>query len=98
MRLRKFLTPLSLAVAAAALIALPTHDANARSLALSGTSSPQTGDFTPSGGSDTTQAEFPGQLDEEDGGPGPYPGTITNRSLSKGTGNGVSVNSGKKAK
>jgi hypothetical protein len=62
-----------------------------------GTSSPQTGVYTPSGDSDVTQAEFPGQIDEADG-PGPYPGTIVNRSLSSGTGNGVSVHSGKKAK
>src|SRR5258706_687424 len=62
-----------------------------------GTTSLQTGDFTPSGSSDLTQAEFPGQEDEADG-PGPYPGTIVDRSLSHGTGNGVSVNSGKKAK
>ena len=36
-------------------------------------------------------------MDEADG-PGPYPGIIVNRSLSQGTGNGVSVNSGQKAK
>src|SRR5205823_11021650 len=69
-----------------------------RSISLGGTSSPQTGDFTPSGDGDLTQAEFPGQEDEADGSPGPYPGTIVDRSLSKGSGNGVSVNSGKKAK
>ncbi len=62
-----------------------------------GTTSMQTGDFTPSGSGDVTQAEFPGQMDEANG-PGPYPGTIVNRSLSQGTGNGVSVNSGQKAK
>jgi len=62
-----------------------------------GTTSPQTGSFTPSSGSDLTQAEFPGQIDEATG-PGPYTGMIVNRSLSKGSGNGVSVNSGKKAK
>lgn len=60
--------------------------------------SPQTGDFTPSGTHDVTQAEFAGQEDEADGSPGPYPGVIVNRSLSNGTGNGASVNSGKKAK
>jgi hypothetical protein len=64
---------------------------------LAGTSSPTTGDSPPSGDGDVTQAEFPGQVDTEDG-PGPYPGTIVNRSLSKGIGKGVSVNSGKKAK
>ena len=40
---------------------------------------------------------FRARLEGEDG-PDPYPGTIVNRSLSTGTGNGVSVNSGKKAK
>ncbi len=62
-----------------------------------GTGLPQTGDFTPSGGLDATQVEFPGELDEADG-PGPFTGTIVDRSLSTGAGNGVSVNSGKKAK
>src|SRR4051812_10029796 len=64
---------------------------------LAGVGSPQTGDSTPSGESDVTQAEFPGQEDEADG-PGPYPGTIVNRSLSQGVGSGASVKSGKKAK
>ena len=63
-----------------------------------GTTSPETGAYTPSGEGDVTQAEFPGQEDEADGSPGPYPGIIWNRSLSDGAGNGVSVNSGKKAK
>jgi hypothetical protein len=62
-----------------------------------GTTSLTTGDFTPSGDSDLTKAEFPGQEDEANG-PGPYPGSIVNRSLSQGSGNGASVNSGKKAK
>jgi hypothetical protein len=68
-----------------------------RQIPSAGTTSLQTGDFVPSGSGDVTQAEFPGQLDEADG-PGPYPGVIVNRSLSQGTGSGVSVNSGKKAK
>jgi hypothetical protein len=68
-----------------------------RQIPVAGTSSPQTGDYIPSGTNDVTQAEFPGQLDEADG-PGAYPGTIVDRSLSNGSGNGVSVNSGKKAK
>lgn len=68
-----------------------------RLIPLGGTSSPQTGSYTPSGPKDVTQAEFPGQIDEPSG-PGPYPGTIVDRSLSNGTGKGVSVNSGKKAK
>jgi len=44
-----------------------------------------------------TKAELPGQLDSENG-PGQYPGLVVNRSLSNGTGNGVSIHSGKKAK
>jgi hypothetical protein len=82
-----------LSVSAAPLSAAGTT----RQISSAGTTSLQTGDFTPSGSGDVTQAEFPGQEDEANG-PGPYPGTIVNRSLSKGTGNGVSVNSGKKAK
>jgi len=69
-----------------------------RQIPSGGTSAAQTGAYTPSGESDATYAEFPGQLDEPDGSPGPYPGSIVNRSLSTSTGNGVSVNSGKKAK
>src|SRR5437868_5747131 len=69
----------------------------AQQIPIAGTTAPQTGAFTPSGTNDLTQAEFPGQADDESG-PGPYPGSIVNRSLSTGTGNGVSVNSGQKAK
>jgi hypothetical protein len=68
-----------------------------RQIPSSGTTSPQTGEFAPSGPSDLTQAEFAGQMDEESG-PGAYSGSIVNRSLSKGSGNGASVTSGKKAK
>ena len=68
-----------------------------RQIPISGTSSPQTGSFTPSGSTDVTQAEFPGQVDTE-AGPAPYTGTIVNRSLSNGTANGVSIHSGQKAK
>jgi hypothetical protein len=67
-------------------------------IALAGTSSPRTGDYTPSGDTDVTHAEYAGQTDNEDGSPGPVPPFIVNRSLSKGVGKGVSVNSGKKAK
>ncbi len=63
-----------------------------------GTITPVTGDYVPSGAHDVTQVEFPGQEDDANGEPGPYPGTIVDRSLSKHGGNGVSVNSGKKAK
>ena len=94
--------PLSVAVLSAALGILaiavaPVAQGVTRTVALSGTSSPETGAAPPSGDGDVTFAEFPGQIDEADG-PGPYPGVITNRSLSKGSGHGVSVNSGKKAK
>src|SRR5258706_4406260 len=62
-----------------------------------GTTSLPTGGFTPSGDTDVTQAEFPAQEDEA-AGPGPYPGTIVNRSLSQSTWPLVSVNRRKKAK
>ncbi|MEO8566917.1 MAG: hypothetical protein ABI541_11090 [Betaproteobacteria bacterium] len=99
MKFKVWIAALPLALLAGALATLPAHAASgvARSVALGGTTSPQTGVYTPSGGGDVTDAEFPGQLDEADG-PGPYPGTIVNRSLSRGSGNGVSVNSGAKAK
>jgi hypothetical protein len=62
-----------------------------------GSTSPVTGDFTPSGSGDVTQAEFPGQEDEAS--PDAYSGSIVDRSLSgNGSANGVSVNSGRKAK
>src|SRR5439155_20573170 len=50
---------------------------------------------------DVTQAEFPGQVDDESGavGPVPFNGNIpVGISLSKGHGNGVSVSSSQKAK
>ena len=97
-------TGVALAFVASSAITTPVSAVSAQpagfyvgQIALSGTSSPQTGYFTPSGATDVTKAEFPGQVDEPDGSPGPYPGTIVNRSLSKGVGKGVSVNSGKKA-
>jgi hypothetical protein len=53
-----------------------------RQIPSGGTTSLQTGDFTPSDSStDLTQAEFPGQMDAA-AGPGPYQGTIVNRSFS----------------
>lgn len=88
---------LTLVLAGAIVLWLPASSALAQQIPIAGTAAPQTGDFTPSGDGDVTQAEFPGQLDT-DSGPGPYPGTIVNISLSTGTGRGVSVNSGKKAK
>src|SRR5438132_11776478 len=71
--------------------------ASAQQIPLAGTTTPATGDFTSSGDSDVTQAEYPGQVDTDQG-PGPFPGSIVNRSLSVGNGKGASVNSGKKAK
>ena len=88
------------ALAAPALVlaafALPTVTAEAasQSLALAGTSSPVVGDHP-----DGTQGdEFPAQEDEN--APDAFTGIITDRTLSTGhsAGNGVSVNSGKKAK
>lgn len=69
-----------------------------RTITLGGSGLPQSGDFTPSGTGDVTQAEFSGEQDSDEAGPASYPGTIVDRSNSHGTGNGVSVNSGKKAK
>jgi len=88
---------LTLGLAGTLVLWLAASSALAQQIPIAGTAAPQTGDFTPSGDSDVTQAEFPGQVDT-DAGPGPYPGTIVNLSLSTGTGRGVSVNSGKKAK
>jgi hypothetical protein len=88
---------LALGLAGAIVLWLPASSALAQQIPIAGTAAPQTGDYTPSGASDVTQAEFPGQVDT-DSGPGPYPGIIVNRSLSSGTGNGASVHSGKKAK
>ena len=61
---------------------------------ISGTGSPVTGDFAPSGG-DGTQLEFPAS--EEEDAPEAYNG-IVDRSFSSHTSHGVSANSGKKAK
>jgi hypothetical protein len=102
-RIRKSLAAIaSLALLASLAIVVPAGTALAasqgatRSVAAAGTTSPRTGGFTPSGSGDVTQVEFPGQADEA--GTPTYSGTIVDRSLSAGTGNGVSVNSGQKAK
>ncbi len=68
-----------------------------RQIPSGGTTSPQTGEYTPSGDSDVTQAEFPGEQDGAEG-PDAFNGYIFNRSLSHGNGHGASVNSGKRAK
>ena len=95
---------LALVVASSAVVAIWIAAASAgastaggRQIPIAGTGSPQTGAFTPSGSTDATSVEFPGQLDEGEGSDG-YPGTIVNRSFSRGASNGVSANSGKKAK
>jgi hypothetical protein len=103
MRSRRFIAALPLVLAAGALafmtVTTTAQGAVTRSISLSGTSSPTTGDFAASGESDVTFAEFPGQVDADDGGPGPYPGTIVNRSLSRGVGNvPVWITSGLRAK
>jgi len=88
------------AIAVIGLVGLgsPNH-ALAQQIALAGTTSPQTGDFVPSDpSSDITFAEFPGQLDNSDDTPGPYPGSIVDLSFAGPPGNGASANSGKKAK
>jgi hypothetical protein len=84
-------------ILAAFLLPVSPASADSQAVRLAGTSSPQTGSYVPSGDGDVTQAEFPGQLDTAQG-PGPYPGSIVDRSNSQGTGHGVSVNSGHKAK
>jgi hypothetical protein len=88
---------LTIGLTGATVLWVSASSALAQQIPIAGTTAPQTGDFTPSGNGDLTQAEFPGQMDTASG-PGPYPGTIVNRSLSSGAGHGVSVNSGKKAK
>ena len=64
---------------------------------LAGTGAPVTGDAPASGIGDVTQAEFVGETDDE-ADIDAYPGTINDQSLSDGTGHGVSVTSGQKAK
>ena len=98
----KHLTPLALALMLALLgsaVGVTVTQAGGpqiRSIPLSGTGSPQTGAFTPSG-SGGSQIEFVGETDDG-AAVSAYSGNIVDRSLSKGTGNGVSVNSGQKAK
>jgi hypothetical protein len=90
---------LALTVGAAAVIMFSAASASAgggSQIPIAGTGSPQTGAFTPSGVGDFT-AEFVGGGDSE-AGPDAYGGTIVDRSLSSGGGQGVSVNSDKKAK
>ncbi len=85
------------ALAAPAAAPAASGGGTTRLIPSSGSISPATGDFTPSGAGDATQVEFAGQMDTA-AGPSAYAGAIVNRSLSQGVGNGVSVTSGKKAK
>src|SRR5690348_11403405 len=55
-----------------------------RTVTSAGVGSPASGDFTPSGSHDVTQAEFGGETDDEAAGPGPYSGTIVDQSHSQG--------------
>jgi hypothetical protein len=91
---------LALTVGAAAVIMFSAASASAgggSQIPIAGTGSPNTGAFTPSGSGYVTGVEFAGGGDSEEG-PDAYGGTIVDRSLSTGVGQGVSVNSGKKAK
>jgi hypothetical protein len=83
------------ALTASAGTATGASAAAASSVPRVGTGSPQTGAFTPSDEGFALEDEFAGEDEESDEGPDPYSGTI---SLSSGTGGGVSVKSGKKAK
>ncbi|MGE5071885.1 MAG: hypothetical protein ACM3MF_00515 [Anaerolineae bacterium] len=101
MKISKFFAVLSmLAFLVGAIGTFPAIAASGvvRSIPNGGTTTVDTGAFTPSGDGDVTQVEFPGQGDEADGSAGPYPGIITDRSFSEHSANGVSTNSGKKAK
>jgi hypothetical protein len=97
-------TGLALAFVASSTITTPVKAVSVQSpgfyvgqIPLAGTSSPQTGDFVPSDGTGI-EVEFPGQGVAEDGSPGPVPEFPVNRSLSRGTGQGVRAAVGKKAK
>ena len=57
---------------------------------VAGSGGPHTGAFTPSSSGGAGDVEFPGQAGS-DASPGPYPGTIVNRALSRGSGAPVPV-------
>jgi hypothetical protein len=97
---RRGLIPLSLAVAilTATVVAVSASaGTSASSVSRVGTGAPVTGAADPSGAGDVTQVEFVGESDEQQASDG-YAGSIVDRSLSRGSGAGVSVTSGKKAK
>ena len=92
-----FASTLFLLISAVGTVPAVAASGTTRTISLGATVAVGTGDFTGSN-ADLGQTEFPGQVDNADGSPGPFPGTIVDRSLSNHSSNGVSVNSGKKAK
>ena len=90
--------PLALLVCALAVVVWGVAGATAATqVPLSGTGSPVTGGFTPSGDGDATQVEFAGVEDENS--PDPYGGNIIDRSLSAGgVAAGIPTTTGKRAK
>jgi hypothetical protein len=98
--MQKIGTRLSLALLLCALAAVMYGVAGATAatqVPLSGTGSPVTGGFTPSGDGDATQVEFAGVEDEDS--PDPYSGNIIDRSLSSGgVSAGIPTTTGKRAK
>ncbi len=100
--MHKIGTRLSLALLLCALAAVMYGVAGATAatqVPLSGTGSPVTGGFTPSGDGDATQVEFAGVEDEDEDSPDPYSGNIIDRSLSAGgVSAGIPTTTGKRAK
>ena len=99
MKIRKSFAFLSVFVMLVSLIGVIPASAQSgvsRQIPSAGTTSPQTGDYTPSGDSDVTQAEFPVYWTVRKA-LMHLMGYIVNRSLSHGNGHGASVNSNKKA-
>jgi hypothetical protein len=89
---------LGICAATVAALGVGAGTAGGTQVPIAGTGSPQTGDFTPSGSSDVTLAEFAGVPDDQ-AGPDAYSGNIVDRSLSSGgVANGVATTTGKKAK
>ena len=105
MRLRGRTKLALLAVLALAVVALSASAGTATgasagagaAVPLAGTGNPQTGEFTPSGPGDATDQEFAGEGEDADEGPAPFDGSIS-LSGTGASGQGASVNSGKKAK
>ncbi|HMC69931.1 MAG TPA: hypothetical protein VKJ07_12320, partial [Mycobacteriales bacterium] len=96
-RLRRFAFALA-AVAALVVWFTVSASAGTTQVPISGTGSPQTGAFTPSGAGDATSQELAGVPDGE-ASPDAYSGNIVDRSLSAGgAAVGVATTTGKKAK